>query len=215
MKQTVSIDVVSDFVCPWCYVGKRRLEQALQQRPELDVRIRWLPFQLSADLPPEGMDRRDYYASIFGKARAEKIMASMADTGRDDGIEFQNKPGAKSPNTLAAHVVMELVQSEPDADPQRAAERLFHAHHVDCEDIGDADVLVRVASECGLAADTVRACLEDAASSDRVRGLIRQAVERGIGGVPFFILNGRYGMSGAQPVEEFIATLDQVSAADR
>jgi len=209
----MQLDIVSDFVCPWCYVGKRRLEKALSERPDVNVTIRWLPFQLSPDLPPEGVDRREYYASIFGAERAEQIMASMADTGAEEGIEFQTKEGAMSPNTLAAHTVMELAQSDPNADADKLAEALFHAHHVDCENIGDIDVLTRIAADCGLPAGSISACLEDPANHERVQGLIQLSAQRGISGVPFFIFDDRYGLSGAQPVDEFIATLDQVQAA--
>ncbi len=213
MSQSLHIDIVSDYVCPWCYVGKRRLEKALQQRPDINVQIRWLPFQLSPDIPPEGVDRMEYYASIFGEKRAEQIVASMSDTGKDDGIAFQNKPGAMSPNTLLAHTLMKLAQADGDADADMFAERLFHAHHVDCENIGDVDVLSAIAADCGLSVEKIAACLVDPAARDSVHDLIHESVQRGVSGVPFFIFAERFGLSGAQPVDEFIATLDQVSSA--
>ena len=210
----MQLDIVSDYVCPWCYVGKRRLEKALESRPDLDVQIRWRPFQLSPEIPAEGIDRREYYAGIFGEARAEQIIASMADTGKDEGIKFQTKDGAVSPNTLAAHTLMELAQNQPDANAGKFAELLFHAHHVDCENIGDAEVLTRIATECGLNADAVAECLADTSNHDNVKGLIQQSVQRGISGVPFFVFAEQYGLSGAQPVEEFLATLDKLAALD-
>jgi predicted DsbA family dithiol-disulfide isomerase len=206
----MQLDIVSDFVCPWCYVGKRRLEKALAQRPDLEVSVRWLPFQLSPDIPPEGIDRMEYYVSIFGEKRAEKIVASMHDTGKDDAIDFQNKPGAMSPNTLLAHALMEVAQSSENANSDRLAERLFHAHHVDCENIGDPQVLKAIAAECGLEAAEVDACIDDTAAKDRVKVSIKESVGRGVSGVPFFVFANEYGLSGAQPVEELVATLDQL-----
>ncbi len=207
----MQLDVVSDFVCPWCYVGKRRLEKALDSRPDLDITLRWLPFQLSPDMPEAGMDRREHYASIFGEQRAEQIMASMADTGKDEGIEFTNKPGAMSPNTLAAHVLMDYAQQAEHADAGKLAELLFHAHHVDCEDIGALDVLVRLGEEAGMSAEEVRSVCADAGRRAQVESNIQVSVSRGVTGVPFFIFADKYGMSGAQPVEEFIATFDQLN----
>jgi predicted DsbA family dithiol-disulfide isomerase len=206
----MELDIVSDFVCPWCYIGKRRLEKALEQRPDLDVTVRWRPFQLSPDIPAEGIDRMEYYAGIFGEQRAKQIVASMADTGKDDAIYFQNKPGAMSPNTLLAHMLMDLAQSSSNADADLLAERLFHAHHVDCENIGDPQVLERLATECGLGVETVAAWIAEPANKDRIKASIEESAQRGVTGVPFFVFANQYGLSGAQPVEEFVATLDQM-----
>ena len=93
----LTIDVVSDIVCPWCYVGKKRLEAALAQRPDLDVNVNWQPYQLSPDMPREGRKRRDHYEQIFGSERAEQIMASMRQTGEEEGIAFGSDPEAMSP----------------------------------------------------------------------------------------------------------------------
>jgi predicted DsbA family dithiol-disulfide isomerase len=191
-------------------VGKRRLEQALEKRPDLDISLRWLPFQLSPDMPPEGIDRREYYVSIFGEKRAEQIISSMADTGRDEGIAFANKPGAVSPNTLAAHTLMEVAQELAHADSAQLAELLFQAHHVDCENIGDVDVLVRLGQSCGLSEAEIRSACADAERRERVQQNIQQSVSRGVTGVPFFIFENKYGLSGAQPVDELIATFDQL-----
>jgi predicted DsbA family dithiol-disulfide isomerase len=207
----MQLDVVSDFVCPWCYVGKRRLEKALASRPELDISLRWLPFQLSPDMPAEGIDRREHYASIFGEQRAEQILSSMTDTGKEEGIDFANKPGAMSPNTLAAHVLMDYAQEAAHADADKLAELLFHAHHVDCADIGAPDVLVRLGEAAGLSAEEVRSACVDAQRRAKVQAAIQVSVSRGVTGVPFFIFADKYGMSGAQPVEEFIATFDQLN----
>jgi predicted DsbA family dithiol-disulfide isomerase len=211
----ISIEVVSDHVCPWCYVGKRRLdkavEQALAKHPDLNIHVSWQPFQLSPDMPREGRDRVEYYTQLFGEERAGQIMESMKDTGAADGIAFDTKPGARSPNTLSAHVLMLWAGEKDNVDTNQLAEKLFHAHHVDCEDIGDPEVLARIASEVGMDAGEVSTKLATGEDEDRVNALIQHSVARGVSGVPFFIVNDRYGISGAQPVEELAAAIDQIS----
>jgi predicted DsbA family dithiol-disulfide isomerase len=208
---TISIEVVSDHVCPWCYVGKRRLEKAIARRPELDIRVSWLPFQLSPDLPREGLDRVEYYKQKFGEDRAQQIMESMQDTGLEEGIAFDTKPGARSPNTLSAHVLMLWAGENDNVDTNELIEKLFHAHHVVCEDIGDHAVLSRIAGEVGMNAAEVSTGLATGEDEDKAGALMQDSIERGVSGVPFFIVNGRYGISGAQPAEELVAAFDQIS----
>ena len=212
----ISIEVVSDHVCPWCYVGKRRLDKAIEQtrekHPELDIHVSWQPFQLSPDMPREGRDRAEYYAQIFGEERASQIMESMHDTGAEEGIAFDTKPGARSHNTLSAHVVMFWAGENDNVDTNELAEKLFHAHHVECEDIGDHAVLTRIAGEVGLDVAAVGVKLAAGEDEDKISTLINHSVERGVSGVPFFIINSRYGISGAQPVEELVAAIAQIGA---
>jgi len=214
MTNKISVEVVSDHVCPWCYVGKKRLEAAIAQRPELTVQVNWQPFQLSPDMPREGHDRLEHYQQIFGEERATQIMQSMKDTGVDEGIAFDYKDGARSPNTLSAHVLMLLAGKDDSVSQNELAEKLFHAHHVVCEDIGDIDVLMRIADELGMDADAVREKLSSPEAESDVKDLIKKSVERGVTGVPFFIINDRYGLSGAQPIDSFLATFDQIKEAD-
>jgi len=214
MTNPISIEVVSDHVCPWCYVGKKRLEAAIAQRPELDVQVVWQPFQLSPDMPREGHDRLEHYQHIFGEERAIQIMDSMKDTGVDEGIAFDYKEGARSPNTLSAHALMLLAHEDDSVDQNALAEQLFDAHHVACEDIGDINVLIRIAGELGMDADVVKEKLSSAETESEVKKLIQKSVERGVTGVPFFIINDRYGLSGAQPIDNFLATFDQIADAD-
>jgi predicted DsbA family dithiol-disulfide isomerase len=214
MTNAISIEVVSDHVCPWCYVGKKRLEAAIAQRPELDIQVSWQPFQLSPDMPREGHDRLEHYQQIFGEERARQIMDSMKDTGVDEGIAFAYKEGARSPNTLSAHALMLLARDDDSIDQNEIAEQLFYAHHVSCEDIGDIDVLVRIAGELGMDSDAVRDKLTAVETESDVQELIQDSVARGVSGVPFFIINGRFGLSGAQPVDSFVAAFDQVATAE-
>jgi predicted DsbA family dithiol-disulfide isomerase len=106
MNKPIPIQIVSDVVCPWCYIGKRRLEKALAERPGLEVEITWLPFQLSPDMPREGRDRREHYESIFGEERARQISARMKETGAAEGIDFDTPPGARSPKSSSRRITL-------------------------------------------------------------------------------------------------------------
>jgi len=213
MLPVLHIDVVSDPVCPWCFVGKRRLERALAENPGLEARIRWLPFQLNPDMPPEGRLRSEHYATLFGAERAEQIRATMRDTGREEGIEFGDDPAAKSPNTLAAHALVYSAARTPAVDAANVVERLFVAHHVECEDIGDISVLARFGAEAGMDAGQVEHDLRAGTHTKAVQALIATARQRGVTGVPFFVVNDRYGVSGAQPPEVLADLFGQVLAA--
>jgi predicted DsbA family dithiol-disulfide isomerase len=214
MNNKISVEIVSDLVCPWCYVGKKRVEKAIGMRPDLDIEVSWLPFQLSPDMPREGRKRIDHYKEIFGAARAEVIMSSMKDTGVEEGIEFGSSPDAMSPNTLSAHVLMLWAQEAEKVDANELAEKLFHAHHVACEDIGDHAVLTRIAAEAGMDADEAARLLASAVDEARITELFRESQARGVSGVPFFIINGRYGLSGAQPAETLAAAFEQIAKED-
>lgn len=212
MTRRIAIQIVSDVVCPWCYVGKRRLERALAQRPDLAVEITWFPFQLSPDMPREGKDRREHYAAIFGEERSRQIMEGMKQTGAAEGIAFDAPPGARSPNTLSAHVLMYWASRSAGVDQNALAEKLFHAHHVRGEDIGNHYVLAGIATEVGMNGAEVLKALQEGADEGTVSGLIEQARQAGVSGVPFFIIDGQYGLSGAQPPEAFLEVLDQAAA---
>ena len=212
MSQPLHVEVVSDHVCPWCYVGKKRLEAAIAQRPDLEITVSWQPFQLSPDMPREGRNRLEHYKEIFGEQRANMIIESMKDTGREEGIEFGSSPDAMSPNTLSAHALMLWAREDGNVDVGELAEKLFHAHHVECADIGDHAVLSRIAGEVGMDGAAVAARLAAREDEARVAELIATAGSRGVTGVPFFIINNRYGLSGAQPADMFVAAFDQIAA---
>ncbi len=212
MTQPIPIQIVSDIVCPWCYIGKRRLEQALAGRPDLAVEVTWFPYQLSPDMPREGKDRAEHYASIFGAERAVQIREKMKGIGVAEGIAFDTPPGARAPNTLSAHVLMYWASRSAGVDQNLLAEKLFHAHHVRGEDVGNPVVLAGIASEVGMNAAEVLTALRDGTDEDTVQGLIGQARQAGVSGVPFFILDGRYSLSGAQPPEAILGVLDEIVA---
>ena len=212
--KTINIEVVSDVVCPWCYVGKRRLEAALARRPDLDVTVAWQPFQLSPDMPREGRKRQEYYREKFGAERAEAMLNGMKQTGEEEGIAFGNDPEAMSPNTLSAHVLIYWATNDERVDANELAEKLFHAHHVACENIGDHAVLSRIAGEVGMDTDDIAERLVAGEDEDVVKERIAHFAARGVSGVPFFVINDQYGISGAQPAEALVSAFDQIAAGD-
>jgi predicted DsbA family dithiol-disulfide isomerase len=207
MSNTINIEIVSDFVCPWCLVGKRRLEKALEQRPDLDINLIWRPFQLNPDMPREGQNRRKYYLSKFGEERLKELRQFLGNAGAEEGIVFCDEPDAMAPNSLSAHVLMYWAAMDQKIDSDALAEKLFHAHHVACENIGDHEVLVRIAAEAGMDEARVMAKLTTGDDEDTVKGHIQQAVAQDISGVPFFIINNQYGISGAQPAEVLVSAI--------
>ena len=196
----LAIDVVSDVVCPWCYIGKRKLEAALAELgrtdPRLSVQLRWHPFQLNPDLPPAGIPRAEYLEAKFGgKTRAAEIYARVRAVGEEVGIAFDFDRIARQPNTLDAHRLIAWAQQRGDAGP--LVERLFHVYFIEGRFVGDRDELVAVAVATGLPESGARGMLDSEGLRAEVEAEGREAQEAGITGVPFFIFNGRTAVSGA------------------
>jgi predicted DsbA family dithiol-disulfide isomerase len=202
-QDTVLIDVVSDVVCPWCYIGKRKLESALSELAATDsaVRsaVRWHPFQLNPDLPQQGIPRREYLRAKFGgDSRAADIYARVKAVGVEVGIPFDFDRIEIQPNTLAAHRLIAWAQERGDAGLTDAlVERLFHAYFVDGRAIGDAGELARIAAEAGFEPADAQAMLASSEGLAAVSAEDREARSVGINGVPFFIFNGSTAVSGA------------------
>ncbi|MCP4926339.1 MAG: DsbA family oxidoreductase [Gammaproteobacteria bacterium] len=213
-ETTINLEVISDWVCPWCFVGKRRLEAALAERPELNVTVTWQPFQLSPDIPREGLNREQYFQQIFGPERAVTIMDRLKQTGQEEGIAFGSHADAMAPNTLSAHVLMNWASADDRLDASELAEKLFHAHHVDCEDIGDHAVLTRIAGEVGMDVDAVAERLAAREDETLVKERIANSKTRSVSGVPFFVINGQHGLSGAQPTDVLLSAFDQIETGD-
>jgi predicted DsbA family dithiol-disulfide isomerase len=195
-SEPLTIDVVSDVVCPWCYLGEKRLEAALAEEPQ-PVALRWRPYQLDPTIPPGGLDRADYMERKFGKSgRLQSVHDNLTRLGAEFGIPFAFDKIKRSPNTLDAH---RLIRWAASAGSQGTiVDRLFKAYFVEGRDIGDRAVLIDIARECGLDADLVEKLLADGADADLVRQEIEQAQAMGVSGVPFFIFAGRLGVPGAQ-----------------
>lgn len=213
------IDVVSDVVCPWCYVGKRHLESALATLAEAGEpvpAVRWHPYELNPGLPAEGVDRREYLERKFGgPARAAQVYERVRRAGTQAGIAFDFERIALQPNTRDAHRLVAWVQTRGDAGP--LVERLFRAYFVEGRFVGSHEVLADLAAEAGEDRDAALEFLGSGVGLDEVAQAEARAASLGITGVPFFIVDGRYGLSGAQPAEAFVEALRrarQPQAAD-
>ena len=209
------IDVVSDVVCPWCYIGKRKLEAALArlgEEPGFAVTVRWHPYELNPDLPVEGMPRADYLEAKFGGAAgADAIYARVRAAGAEVDIPFAFERIRLQPNTLDAHRLIAWAQERGSADA--LVERLFRAYFIEGRYIGAVDELVALAAEVGLSAEESRAMLATDAYRGEVGAAIREARDAGIGGVPFFIFNGRTAVSGAHDPETLLEAMAAARAA--
>ena len=206
-RPLLTIDVVSDVVCPWCYVGKRRLEGALAQLTEADVQVNWRPFQLDPTIPQGGIDRKEYMDRKFGPDRAGTIHERLEALGKEAGVDFAFDRIKRSPNTLDAH---RLIRWAFGSGVQEAiVERLFRAYFVEGRDIGDRDFLADVAAENGLDREAVRLRLDTDLEAQDVQSEIASAVRMGESGVPFYIIDGKYGLSGAQPSEVIVDAMRQ------
>jgi predicted DsbA family dithiol-disulfide isomerase len=194
MLGAVVVDVVSDVVCPWCYIGKRRLEAAIAQlresNPDLPFQVRWHPFQLNPDLPEEGVDRKAYLEAKFGgPARAKQIYERVTAAGKSVGIPFDFDAITRQPNTLLAHRLIAWAQSRNEGDADALVEGLFRANFIEGRYVGSADELVGIAAAAGYDPADARAFLESDALKDVVAQSDLRAREMGLGGVTFFILD--------------------------
>jgi predicted DsbA family dithiol-disulfide isomerase len=194
--EVLTIDVVSDVVCPWCYLGEKRLEAALAESPQ-KVALRWRPYQLDPTIPEGGLDRAEYMEKKFGKSgRLRSVHDNLTRLGAEVGIPFAFDKIKRAPNTLDAH---RLIRWADSAGAQgKVVDRLFRAYFVEGRNIGDRAVLIDIASQCGLDATLVERLLAEGADEDLVREEIAQAQAIGVTGVPFFIFASRLGVPGAQ-----------------
>ncbi len=205
------IEIVSDVICPWCFIGKRRLEKAMALRPDIEFEIGWRPFQLNPDMPREGADRKSYLEAKFGgPARAKEIYARVAGEGAKEGIAFNFDGIKRTPNTLAAHSLLRWALE--DGVQYDVKEKLFQAYFLQGRDIGDAAVLAEIAAEAGMDHAAVLGKLEQGIDAEVIEAEDRMARELGITGVPFFIIERRYGLSGAQPPEVLLDVIDKALA---
>ena len=204
----MQIDVVSDTVCPWCFIGKRRLGRALAMRPDVPVEVFWRPYQLDPTIPREGVDRRAYLKAKFGDSPRTTAMGDAIRTeGAGEGIDFAFDRIAKSPNTLDSH---RLIRWAGSAGVQDAVvERLFKAYFVEGRDIGDAAVLTDVAGEAGMDTALVSELLGKGADLALVEREAGMANQMGISGVPTFIFDSKFMISGAREPEILVRVMDK------
>jgi len=202
----LQIDVISDVVCPWCYIGKRKLARAIELYRERNPgaespQVAWHPYQLNPDLPEAGVDRADYLERKFG-GRSAEIYARLSAVGAEVGIPFAFDKVTRQPNTLAAHCLIALAG---DAGLQDALlEALFRAYFIDGRDLTANETLSAIGREAGLDRQEVDACLTSAHRRERVKAEDAQARRIGIEGVPFFLFERRVAVSGAQDPEVLV-----------
>ena len=205
----LSVNVISDVICPWCYIGKRRLEKAVAAlNGSHEVRVCWLPFQLNPQMPKEGISRRDYRTNKFGSwERSQALDAQVAEAGAAEGIHFAFDLIERTPNTLDAHRLIWLADQEGVQD--KVVEALFRAYFTDGGNINDRQTLLDVVADAGLNRRKAEAML----NSDEGMEAIKEAEELSrrhlVEGVPFFVINGRVTLSGAQPPEAFLTAFTQ------
>jgi len=216
--EALTVDVISDVVCPWCYIGKRRLEAALARlrkvEPALPVHVRWHPFQLNPDVPREGIDRRAYLEAKFGgPERAKQIYARVSAAGATVGIPFAFDAIERQPNTLDAHRLIAWAQARREGDPDALVENLFRAYFLDGRFLGDHEELVKQAAAAGYNADEARNLLASDNQEADVAGADKRARELGVSGVPFFIFGGKTAVSGAHEPEALLEVIAQARAA--
>ena len=210
----ISIDLFSDPICPWCYIGKRRLEEALAIRPDIRVEIEWHGFQLNPMMPHDGMNRSDYLSLKFGNPdNARRLYENIAGVGQQAGIAFNFERIAVTPNTINAHRLIRLagqygVQND-------VVERLFTAYFIDGENIGDIMTLASIGDAAGIDRVTAQTFLESGEDIEAVKSDDMQARQLGIQGVPFFILDHQYAVSGAQEPEAFYPLFDLLTVERR
>ena len=196
----MNIEIASDVVCPWCYIGKRRLEKALKLVDgEFAVNIRWLPFQLNPNMPKEGMPRAEYRKAKFGSAeRSKQLDARVIAEGKSEGIDFAFDRIQRTPNTSAAH---ELIAMAPDQNA--VVDALFRAYFEEARDIGDPHVLAEIAKQCG-----VDGWPDKARDVSKLEEEVR---ELGISAVPTFIFERKLGVSGAYPAEQLAGAMREAA----
>jgi predicted DsbA family dithiol-disulfide isomerase len=208
----MQIDIISDVVCPWCFIGKRRLEKALTLRPGLEPQITWRPFQLNPDMPEEGMPRADYIASKFGDgSHSRRIHQTIAEAGATVGIDFAFERIKRSPNTRNAHRLVRFATRRGLGSA--VVDRLFNGYFLEGRDVGDQAVLADIAAEAGIDREEARAFLASREERDEIVSEDRNVRRLGINAVPCFIFAGQYAVSGAQEPEFFLPVFDLVQNA--
>ena len=208
-SEPITIDVVSDVVCPWCFIGKRRLEKAIASRPDLDVQVRFHPYFLNDWVPREGISRAEYLTTKFGSPeRYNQNVPRMIAAAESEGLTYAPDKIQRQPNTLDCHRLI-LWADQQQGNGPRMKQRLMSLYFAEGADLTDREVLVKAAAECGLDADKVRELLASDTDVDTVTRAAEQAKAAGIDGVPMFIFNGVLAVSGAQSPEYLVSAMER------
>ena len=208
----LTVDVISDVICPWCHIGKRRLEKAIAAlQKQRDVRVRWHPFQLNPHMPKEGMNRKEYRTAKFGSGeRSLGLDAQVQAVGAAEGIAFAFDRIERTPNTLDAHRLIGLAEKEGVQDA--VVEAVFRAYFTEGRDISRAAVLLDVVAEAGLDRARCEAVLSGDEGWAAIRAAEQQAHRTGVQGVPYFLINNTVALVGAREPSAFLDAFEQAGA---
>lgn len=207
----LKIDVFSDVVCPWCYIGKRRLENALALAPDIPVEVSWRPFLLNAWVPREGISRDEYLTTKFGSPEAYKDIAGrVVAAAGEDGLIYRPELIKRQPNTIDCHRLIHWAEAKGKAAEMK--QRLMELYFADGGDLTDINVLVQAAADGGLDADDVRKRLATDEDVALISSQAQEATDKGVSSVPIFVFAQKYAMSSAQPAEQLVRAIRQVSA---
>ncbi len=213
-QQPVRIDVVSDVVCPWCFIGKHRLEQAIAMNPDIPVEVHWRPYFLNDWIPREGIARADYLTAKFGSPeRYAGIAQRVAAAAAEEGLVYAIDKIARQPNTTDAHRLIRWAAGIGKAAEMK--QRLMDLYFTEGADLSNAAVLVQAAADVGLDPEDVRAALASEQDVEQVGQDVQEAKEAGIEGVPCFIFGGKFAVSGAQPAEYLAEAIERAAQANR
>ena len=203
----MKIDIISDTVCPWCFIGKRRLERALAMRPNITAEITWHPFQLNPEMPPDGIERQIYLKAKFGSSeRAKDIYRAVDQASVREKLDLQLDDIKRMPNSLQSHRLLHYARRHDKQDV--VAENLFQSYFFYGIDIGSIAHLIKIAAESGLDGEDVRSYMESSEDIELVRGHDLQSRKLGVSGGPCFIIAEEYAISGAQESEVFLQVFD-------
>ena len=214
MKPVIKIDIISDVVCPWCYIGKRRLEKALTQlSDQFDFELEYHPFELNPEMPETGVNQKEYLAKKFGsETKYHQLTNHTTRVAAEEGLQFDFSKQHVSPNTRKAH---SIIQASKEEGKQLAmTEAFFKAYFTDGIDLSEKGNLISVAVNAGLQKEKVEELLADNSALAEVAVAEKEWQKLGINGVPFYIINNRYGVSGAQPSETFVKALEEIGAVE-
>lgn len=208
--KAISVDVVSDVICPWCFLGKRRLDKAIGMLEGIKVEVSWRPFFLDPSIPAEGMSRKTYLENKFGAERLKTIHDPILAAGKEDGVPYAFDRITRKPNTMDAHRLIRW--SHVGGKQHDVSERLFMAYFNLGLDIGDLAVLARIAGEAGMDFSEVSAKLDSDADVHAVTAEVERAYRMGVTGVPCFIFAQKQGLMGAQPAEVLADAIGKLAA---
>lgn len=208
--KAISIDVISDVICPWCFLGKRRLDKAIALLAGVKIEVNWRPFFLDPTIPAEGMSRRTYLENKFGTERLKTIHDPLIAAGKADGVPYAFDKITRTPNTMDAHRLIRW--SHASGKQHDVSERLFMAYFNGGLDIGDRTMLAKIAGEAGMDVSDVSTKLDSDADVAAVNAEVEHAYRMGVTGVPCFIFAQKQGLMGAQPAEVLAEAINQFAA---